>query len=112
MIIGKKAFEFTIELCCQRFVVRHNERRFSCLLDHFCHRIGFAASCDTQEGLVLIAFEDRIADGFDRFGLISGGLVGAGYRKIWHCYKLHLDENEENMLFFVKRFISHFIFNF
>jgi len=84
MVIGKKTFEFTVELCGQCFVVRHNERGFSRLFDHFCHRVSLPAACDTQKGLIPIAFQDRIADCFDGLGLVTGGVVRAAHRKIWH----------------------------
>ncbi len=84
VIVRKKTFEFAVELRGQCFVVRHNQCGLTRLFDHLCHRIGFAAACDTQECLILITFQDRITDRFNGLRLVTGGLVRAAYRKFWH----------------------------
>ena len=43
--IWKKGFKFSIKLCCQGFVMCHDDGWALCLSNHICHRIGFSRTC-------------------------------------------------------------------
>ncbi len=84
-IVGKKAFEFAIELGGQRFVVGEDEGGALQLLDDIGHGKGFTGSGYAEQGLVFIVGTQRFRQLADGIRLIAGGLKFCIESKFHKC---------------------------
>ena len=71
----EETLELMIKLRCQRFVVRHDQRRAVRRFDHLRHGEGFARTRNSQQHLVLLAVKHTSHQGFDSLSLIATRLI-------------------------------------
>ena len=74
-IMRKVFLHLPVKLCRECFIVRHDDRGAFELLNHVGDGKGFTGTGYTQQGLVHQAIIDALYQFFDRFRLISGGLI-------------------------------------
>jgi len=79
--VGEKAFELTVQLSSQGFVVAQHEGRFIDGLNHVGDGKGLARSGYTQQSLVRYTGLDAFYQLLDGFRLISRRFVGRGQLK-------------------------------
>ena len=72
-VFREEFFELGVELGCQGFVVRHDQRRFLELLDHRGNGEGLAGAGGAEQYLLLIASPDTFHKLPDGLGLVAGG---------------------------------------
>ncbi len=62
----------------------HHQGGYLQFLDHIGHREGLSGAGSAQQNLMLVALMDPVDQSRDRFGLVSGGLVGGNKFKLGH----------------------------
>ena len=81
-VVGEEAFEFVVELGSQGLVVRHDQGRPVCGLDHLGGGVGLARSGDPEQHLMLLAIEYAAGEGFDGLCLVALGFVVANQLEV------------------------------
>jgi len=76
-IVREEILELAIQLGCQGFIVSQHNRRALDALNHIGNGEGLTRACHTQQGLRRKTCFNPLHQGFDRLGLIPGGLVRA-----------------------------------
>ena len=74
-ILREKFLEFAVKLSGKRFIMSNNQGRLLNLLDDVRHGKCLSGTCDTQQGLELVAFLKSGNKLFNSLRLIAGGLI-------------------------------------
>ena len=75
-IVREERFKLTVELSCERLVVRHHERRAAVIGNHMRDRKCLPRASGSEQDLSLVPAGEALAEFDDRRGLVAGRGVG------------------------------------